>query len=461
MKLKFLGIFLVSLLAFVLFSGGLTGSSVAEGVYLPLPGVSEYVYSPTSATKGLTKLSAINKSVEINFGKDNYLLYDGDTISSTGIGIYVRDDTSLPTNDNSNWNGCFSQSRDSLTPVIYTDHKTDWIINPLSPVYTIIPVDNISSGPNSGNWDAKYSTTSSSTITLKYSSNMSDVFDTVSVLYRKNDSSPWEILPCVVNAKSKTVVATFTQNGFGSYCVVNMDSDFIDYTNVSWAQQYVSSLWTKGIMSQTGPKGYFGLVDNNTGNEYNSTRGEFAAMLVKGMRLPVQNWGADVFSDLAPPLQDTVNTSVYYDLYYPNWRDYAYTSARYGIFSGIRDSSTGDLEFQPNEYITREQAAVLIARVAKLKVENLSLEDSTFAATVNTKTGKKTYKGNICKALSKFTDVESISPYALPYVLAVTKAKYMEGFTDNSFRPNGPTGQITRAQSAVIINKLLKSLKLI
>ena len=456
MKLKFLGIFLVSMLAFVLFSGGLSGGSVAEGVYLPLPGVSEYVYSPTSATKGLTKLSAINKNVEINFGKDNYLLYGGNTVSGAGIGVYVRNANKLPTNDNSDWNGCFSQSRNSVTPSVpanYIDHQTDWIVKPLSPVYTIVPKDDFSTYDvegSSGDWDTGYSIISPSAITLKYSSSMADVFDTVSVLYRLNDNTAWEVLPCVVNASSKTVTATFSMNGFGSYCVANIDSDFNEFSqmigSVDWSHQYVTSLWTKGIMSQTRDSGYFGLVDSSS-QECATTRGEFASMLVKGMRLPLVSMDANIFSDVASTtLQDTSN-SIIYEYYYPYWRQYACTAANYGLVSGIRNGNT--LEFQPNAPITREQAALLITRAAKLKVSYVDDPASD----------------KVLTALQKlYTDADTISVWARPYVFAASKAKYMVGIPvtgqKNKYTFN-PQDSLTRAQTAKIISMLLKNLKLI
>ncbi|OPX89721.1 MAG: hypothetical protein A4E53_01420 [Pelotomaculum sp. PtaB.Bin104] len=457
MKLKFFGILLVSLLAVVLFSVGVSSVSVAEGVYLPIPGagVSEYVYSSTSATKGLAKLSAISKNVEINFGKDNYLLYnDGvnTNVSGSGIGVFVRGQTEFPTNDSSSWNGCFSQSRNTSAPAGpagYVNHKNDWIVKPLSPVYTIIPASTLPAG---GTWDAGYSTTSPSAITLKYNSDMSDLFDTVSMLYRVNDSSEWEVLPAVVNSSSKTVTATFAKDGFGSYCVANIDSDFNEFSlkieSVNWSQQYVQSLWNKGIMSQTRDGGYFGLVDG-ANNEYNTTRGEFASMLVKGMRLPLAGLDDNIFSDVQSADVSLLADGVNYNYYYPKWREYACTAANYGLFNGIRNGAS--LEFQPTAPVTREQAAALIARAAKLKVDYMDDPDNDKVLAAL----KKMYADN--------DDYLNISVWARPYVLAVSKAKYMTGTLNTttkkySFNPAEP---ITRAETAKIIQKLLKNKKLI
>ena len=445
MKMKYFGFLIMLLIAFVLISGGVTGGSVAEGVYLPLPGVSEYVYKADFATKGLSKLSAINKNVEINFGKDNYLL-DGGTVKGTGIGVYVRPDSELPKNTNN-----FSQA--------YGGIQKYWIIKPLSKLYTIRPVDDLSDFNNvsgtGGHTD--YSMISPAAITFKYDIYFSDAYDNVAVLYRKDDGSAWEILPAVVNAGAKSVTATFSKDGFGSYCVVNMDCNFREFSGtgipgVNWAQQYVTPLWSKGLLSQTRDSGYFGLVYGSSPagyGEYKMTRGEFAFVLVKGMRLPLDDNLNDIFSDLNVTLQETSQTpNINYDYYYPDWDDYAYTSAKYGLFNGFRDGD--NLTFKPNGYITREQAAALIARAAKLKLETDN-EDG----------------GKVDQGLAKlYKDYASVSRWARPYVLAVSKAKYMEGIPDPADAKKKDklfeaTDPVTRAQTAKIMYKFLKNLKTI
>ncbi|MDF9409304.1 S-layer homology domain-containing protein [Pelotomaculum isophthalicicum JI] len=452
MKLKFFGILLVSLLAVAIFSGGMPGVSVAADVYLPIPGdnsVSQWVYTSTTATKGWTKLSAISKSVEINFGKDNYLLFNNN-ISGEGINVILRDKTIFPTNDSSSINGSFAQSVDPSPPHAYINHTNDWIVKPLSPVYTIVPSQTLtaSNGPLPG-----YSFVSPSTITLKYNSNISDSYETVSVLYRIDDNSPWEILPGLVNSGSKTVTATFTTNGFGSYCVVNLDSDFNEFSqeiaSVNWSQQYVQSLWNKGIMSQTGSNGYFGLVDGSS-NEYNTTRGEFASMLVKGMRLPLASLDNNIFSDVTSASPSLFADGVHYEYYYPQWRENVCTAASYGLFNGIRTAG-GSLVFQPTAPVTREQAAALIARAVNLKVDYMDDPSNDKVLTAL----KKMYADN--------DDYLNISVWARPYVLAVSKAKYMSGTLNATTKKYSfnPTDPITRAETAKIIQKVLKNKKLI
>jgi len=96
------------------------------------------------------------------------------------------------------------------------------------------------------------------------------------------------------------------------------------------------------------------------------------------------------------------------------------TAAAHGLISGY-DQNT----FRPDHLITREQAAVIIARAAQLEAEDQPLN---------------------------FTDAQLIAPWALPSVTAAVSKSYLSGYPDNSFRPQGNT---TRAEAAIIIAKLL------
>jgi len=480
----------------------------------PLPAQVYYLIdqpdSEQTKQKPLTKYTAFNKYVELDCTKDNpgggnpgnHLLYynpssDKVSYSNTRIGVFVRDTINYPRLLPSN-SSEFSQLPGGSEPGNF-----NWIVKPLSFVYTILPMDShidsydiddddddeFENGTHK--WVSRYNFYWPATLKLKYNKFMSDPYETVSVLYRKSDNKPWEILPCSVLKETSQlsknlgeVEVTFAKNGFGSYCVANIDSDFLDFRDddspVKWSQQYVMNLWAKGIMSQTGSNGYFGLYNKSAdNNEYRITRGEFACMLVKGMRLPLESSvqstifsGDEKIYDTFADVDDTDDSfeeltaeSVDYYDYYPNWQLYATTAAKYGLFNGIRHSN-GDLYFEPASLITREQAAALIARAAKLKVDKLEVAD----------TSHDPKNGKIYAALAKlYTDADEISPWAMPYVLAVSKAKYMEGIpvspavgtgkssakSQYKFGASGSEQYITRAQAAKITYKLLEQLKLI
>ena len=82
------------------------------------------------------------------------------------------------------------------------------------------------------------------------------------------------------------------------------------------------------------------------------TRAEFATIMVKGLALPIK--GNDIFTDVTEK-----------DWFY----NYVNTAYSYGIIKGVSDT-----EFKPNGTITREEAAVMVARAAKLCGMNTEIE---------------------------------------------------------------------------------------
>ena len=132
------------------------------------------------------------------------------------------------------------------------------------------------------------------------------------------------------------------------------------------------------------------------------TRAEFTVMLVKALKLEAKAWN---------PFADSSD----------HWaKDSIAIAAAHGIISGY-DPNT----FGPDDLITREQAAVIIARTAQLEAATGELG---------------------------VTDSKAISPWAKPGVAAAFKGGFISGYPDGSFRPQGNT---TRAEAAVIIGKLI------
>ena len=87
-----------------------------------------------------------------------------------------------------------------------------------------------------------------------------------------------------------------------------------------------------------------GKTENSFEPQSTMTRAEFATITVRGLGLSVK--GNPIFGDV------TEN-----DWFY----DYVNTAYNYGIINGVSDT-----EFAPNGTITREEAAVMVARAAKL-----------------------------------------------------------------------------------------------
>lgn len=107
------------------------------------------------------------------------------------------------------------------------------------------------------------------------------------------------------------------------------------------------------------------------------------------------------------------------DAWYGNAVSLAYTN---NLVSGVSDTS-----FAPNTPITREQAAVMLARY--LKFSGVALENGT----------------------PDFQDTASISRYAKESVGAMQKAGLLSGDNEGNFRPDA---QITCAEIASIFMRL-------
>jgi hypothetical protein len=161
-----------------------------------------------------------------------------------------------------------------------------------------------------------------------------------------------------------------------------------------WAKDSIAKLVQAGIVS--------GYPDGTFQPDKTVTRAEFTVMLVKALKL--ESKSGTVFAD---------STN--------HWaKDSISTAAAHGIISGYDQNS-----FDPNDNITREQAAVIIARAAKLQTDDQKLS---------------------------FSDAQQISPWALSSITAAVSKSYLGGYPDNSFRPQG---KLTRAEAAAIISKLL------
>ena len=89
---------------------------------------------------------------------------------------------------------------------------------------------------------------------------------------------------------------------------------------------------------------------------------------------------------------------------------------------------TSEIEFAPNDNITREQMAAIIQRYAKSKGVNISVSGKT-----------------------DYTDNASISDYAKNAVVWAAHKGIMTGNTDGSFAPQNNS---TRAEIAVVLQRL-------
>jgi hypothetical protein len=244
----------------------------------------------------------------------------------------------------------------------------------------------------------------------------------------------------VVDPKKNTITVPF--ESFGFFQVMYMNNSFDDVTGHPWARDDLDTLYSKGIMSNP---------DYSPGRflpEDPITRGEFVTMLVKIFNIPLKNedtaYGVNDPND--PKYQGTFsdvrrgftlpNSGGLYDFLHIE------AAARAGI---VRGTSQG--LFLPASSITRQDAAVMIARAADLKMQ--------------------TDPAKSLASLSKsFTDASSIDAYARGAVEAVAKAGLIEG------KPNlllqgqkketyrfDPVENMTRAEAAAIAMRVLRQQK--
>ncbi|SEU13946.1 S-layer homology domain-containing protein [Paenibacillus sp. NFR01] len=255
-------------------------------------------------------------------------------------------------------------------------------------------------------------------LTLSFNDSVVDEVGTTVTVFRYVESSGWENVGGSVDTKAHTITVPFDK--FGYYTVMKLRRGFSDITNHPWARNILNALYSKGIMNY--------LQTDRFGADDLTTRGEFATLLVKGLNIPLNyDNSQQTFFDVVP------NSSTL------TW-DFARieTAARAGIVTGLSDGFFG-----PDVSLTREQAAVMIARALKLK---MNANNDKLLASLN----------------KTFVDAGSSDFYSRPAIEAVSKAKIMEG---SASTPTGstkpvysfnPKGKLTRAEAGKIAVALLQ-----
>jgi uncharacterized repeat protein (TIGR02059 family) len=144
-----------------------------------------------------------------------------------------------------------------------------------------------------------------------------------------------------------------------------------------WAAPYIKEMYASGVIG--------GYPDGSFRPDNHISRAEFVTMLVKSYQW--ETAGSKTFADTAN-----------------HWaRDYIAVAYARQIAKGYNDT-----RFGPDDYITREQMAVMLAQAAELR--NV--------------TGTRT-----------FSDQERISPWAREAVAAASSKGIINGYPDKSFKP--------------------------
>ncbi|MFB5759892.1 S-layer homology domain-containing protein [Paenibacillus medicaginis] len=258
-------------------------------------------------------------------------------------------------------------------------------------------------------------------LTLTYNSSVTaDTGRLITVLYFNPETKTWENLGGVVNNKKNTITVPFSR--FGYYVVAKLGETYTDIISHPYARNYIEAMFAKGVMNPEDPSVGFKP-------DINITRAEFTEMIVKAQQLPFNYQGNLSFNDVSRS-------------YTNNLWDFRFveTAARAGIVKGIQPGV-----FDPESNITRQDAAVIIAKALNLKL--------------------LTDRAKIEKGLAKyFKDYKDIDYYAAASVLAIAQKKFITGApVDSKDASKGynfnPTSFTLRGDAAIIVAKVMASTK--
>ena|GEM_PF-6983824 len=196
-----------------------------------------------------------------------------------------------------------------------------------------------------------------------------------------------------------------------TYSVVYSPLTFADAAN-HWAKTAINDMGSR--MVATGD-------ENGNFNPDNSiTRAEFAAMVVRALGL-----------------KKGTEKSEFGDVALTDWFDgYVEAAAYYGLMTGFDARS-----FHPNETLTRGQTMEILSRAMKLTGLSASLTDSEINALI-----------------AKYTDGASVSDSAKSSVAMCVKTGIISGAGAAVLSPEA---NVTRAEAAVMIQRLLQKSGLI
>ncbi|MFK7691430.1 FG-GAP-like repeat-containing protein [Paenibacillus sp. HJGM_3] len=190
----------------------------------------------------------------------------------------------------------------------------------------------------------------------------------------------------------------------GVYTIIQLDRSFADLSG-HWAQADIVLMANKLLVEGRTQDGFW--PDDNI------TRAEFATLLVRALGLTEED-------DPIPFRDDAAGT----------WYAGAVRAAHQaGLIDGFEDGT-----FRPLEHITREQMAVMIARA--MKYAGYSLVAHASPRTI-------------------FADEADIANWAAAAVEQLTQTSIIQGITDTKF---GPREHASRAQSAVMLKRMLQAL---
>lgn len=193
-----------------------------------------------------------------------------------------------------------------------------------------------------------------------------------------------------------------------------MEAEPIRFTDMAahWAAREVEYMASKRIVSGVSKTAY--------APDRAITRAEITALLVRALGLRVQPVASgDVFAD--------VTASAWY-------ASVVEAGVQAGLVRGMSESS-----FAPEEAVTREQMAVMLAN----------------SRAIATGEGETARSGSAASVLRRFVDAAEVSPWAVDAMATAVAAGLIQGMGADRL---APSDMATRAQAAVMLERLLREI---
>ncbi|WP_307298148.1 MULTISPECIES: cadherin-like beta sandwich domain-containing protein [unclassified Paenibacillus] len=262
-------------------------------------------------------------------------------------------------------------------------------------------------------------------ITASYNNQVSTVNEFTTYVKRElpipADYDPNRITTAVVvdaQGNIHHVPTAVAQQGNAYYAVVNSLTNS-NYGLIWNPKEFpdVANHWSKSAVNDMASRLVVNGVDSTHFNpNSNVTRAEFAAILVRALGL-----------------SDTGTSSKFSDVSTSDWYMGAVTVAnKYNLIDGYENGT-----FRPNQTISRQEAFVILNRAIAI----VKLQQATGSTTT----------------LSSYSDQRKVATWAQ----TATQAVLSSGVVQGNGKLLNPTGQMSRAETATVMQRLLKLAKLI
>ncbi|WP_160397324.1 cadherin-like beta sandwich domain-containing protein [Paenibacillus sp. MMS18-CY102] len=209
------------------------------------------------------------------------------------------------------------------------------------------------------------------------------------------------------DGKAYVVIHSLTNS---TYALIKHVQSFVDMAG-HWAEEAVNDMASRIVVN--------GVGDSRYNPDGAVTRAEFVAILIRALGL-----------------SDNGKMASLNDVQANDWFVGAVAKAQeYGLVNGYKDGTFG-----PNKTITRQEALVMLARAMKLTGLNAGVSEA-----------------NATDVLASYEDGANIAPWAVQALAETVKTGIVQG----SGRKLLPDRNMTRAETAVIVQRLLDKAGLI